>query len=484
MKQLINKYIIAIVLMMLIFTSCKKYDDFQTNPNLPSTATPALLLTRICYGIFYYDNTTASFAGRHLTYYERGNSAVDYSWTAGGFDNYNLLRQVMQMDSLAEQNGQQQYLGLTKFFRALLFSQMAEVFGDIPYSNALDAVSGNFKPVYDSQETIYKGILQELDEANTLLDDSKGKINGDIIYGGVASQWKKLANALKLRLLIHLSKKESNTNLNIKTQFQDIVSQPAKYPLFTGNDDNAQLVFNPSATDNYYPDFGYLSLSTAVSMEKGFVKILKDRSDPRLFAFAEPVSGLAAGVFSNYQGVDAGLTVSDQQTASSGTSRIKARYYNDKVNEPWMLMGYAEQEFLIAEAISRSWITGVGTAEEHYNNGINASMEFYGISSSDITTYLAGPTVAFDPANGIAMIAMQKYIALFMQSGWEAFYEQRRTGIPTLSVGPGTYNNGMVPKRWLYPQSEYDYNKANLDAALQSQFNGNDNVNQVMWLLQ
>ena len=147
-------------------------------------------------------------------------------------------------------------------------------------------------------------------------------------------------------------------------------------------------------------------------------------------------------------------------------------------------MGYAEQEFLIAEAISRSWITGVGTAEEHYNNGINASMEFYGISSSDITTYLAGPTVAFDPANGIAMIAMQKYIALFMQSGWEAFYEQRRTGIPTLSVGPGTYNNGMVPKRWLYPQSEYDYNKANLDAALQSQFNGNDNVNQVMWLLQ
>ncbi len=280
MKQLINKYIIAIVLMMLIFTSCKKYDDFQTNPNLPSTATPALLLTRICYGIFYYDNTTASFAGRHLTYYERGNSAVDYSWTAGGFDNYNLLRQVMQMDSLAEQNGQQQYLGLTKFFRALLFSQMAEVFGDIPYSNALDAVSGNFKPVYDSQETIYKGILQELDEANTLLDDSKGKINGDIIYGGVASQWTKLANALKLRLLIHLSKKESNTNLNIKTQFQDIVSQPAKYPLFTGNDDNAQLVFNPSATDNYYPDFGYLSLQHSSKYGKGFRKNIKRSQRP------------------------------------------------------------------------------------------------------------------------------------------------------------------------------------------------------------
>jgi hypothetical protein len=485
MKQLIiYKYIVGLTLVTLVFSACKKYEDFQTNPNLPSTATPALLLTRVCYSVFYYDNTSAAFAGRHLTYYERGNSNVDYSWTAGSFDNYNVLRQVMQMDSLAVQAGQQQYLGLTKFFRALLFSQMTEVFGEIPYSKALGAVSGIFKPEYDIQESIYKGILQELDDANTLLDDSKGKINGDIIFGGVASQWKKLVNAFRLRLLIHLSKKESNANLNIKSQFQTVISQPAKYPLFTGNADNAQLVFNPSATDNYYPDFGYLSLSTAVSMEKGFVNILKGRNDPRLFAFAEPVSGFPAGVFSSYEGVDAGLTVGDQQTASASASRIKARYYNDKVNEPWILMGYAEQEFLIAEAISRNWITGAGTAKSHYDNGVSASMSFYGIGSTDIATYLSGPTVAFSVPNALTLITIQKHIAMFMNSGWEAFIEQRRTGIPVLSVGPGTYNNGAVPKRWLYPQSEYDYNPGNLAAALQRQFTGNDNVNNTMWLIQ
>jgi hypothetical protein len=469
---------------MGVFSGCKKYSDFQTNPNLPSTSTPALMLTRVCYSVFYYDNTTASFADRHLTYYERGNSAVDYSWTAGSFDNYNVLRQVMQMDSLAVQAGQPQYLGLTKFFRALLFSQMTEVFGDIPYSKALGAVSGNFRPEYDVQESIYKGLLQELEDANTLLDDSKGKINGDIIFGGVASQWKKLVNAFKLRLLIHLNKKEANTNLNIKTQFQNIISQPSKYPLFTGNADNAQLIFNSTATDNYYPDYGYLSLSTAVSMEKGFVTILKNRNDPRLFAMAEPISGQTAGIFANYAGVDAGLTIGDQQTVSSGASRIKARYYNDKINEPWILMGYAEQEFLIAEAISRNWITGAGTAKDHYENGVKASMSFYGISSTDATTYLAQPSVVFNAGTALSLIAMQKYIAMFMNSGWEAFTEQRRTGIPTLSVGPGTYNNGQVPKRWLYPQSEYDYNPGNLAAALLRQFTGNDNVNNSMWLIQ
>jgi hypothetical protein len=149
-----------------------------------------------------------------------------------------------------------------------------------------------------------------------------------------------------------------------------------------------------------------------------------------------------------------------------------------------MLLGYPEQEFLIAEAISRNWITGAGTALQHYNNGITGSMEFYGISGGAITTYLAGPNVVFNPANAIPMIITQKYIALFMQSGWEAFFEQRRTGIPTLNVGPGTYNSGKVPKRWLYPQSEYDYNTQNVDAAIQSQYSGSDNVNGVMWILQ
>jgi hypothetical protein len=162
MKRLIaTQYIMGWLMVAFLFCSCKKYEDFQTNPNLPSTATPALLLTRICYSVFYYDNSQADFSDRHLTYYERGNSSQDYSWTAGSFDNYNILRQVMQMDSLAEQSGQQQYHGLTKFFRALLFSQLTEQFGDIPYSKALGAVSGNFKPEYDAQESVYNGLLQE-----------------------------------------------------------------------------------------------------------------------------------------------------------------------------------------------------------------------------------------------------------------------------------------------------------------------------------
>ena len=471
-----------VAMVVLLLASCKKYEAFQTNPNEPSSATPSLLLTNICISVFNYDPTEPSFASRQLTYYERGNSAVDYSWTSRDYGNFDVLRQVVKMDELAKQNNQPNYTGLAKFFRAVLFSQLTDRFGDIPYSDALGALGGNTKPKYDKQEDVYAGLLTELEEANAILSDANGPIVGDIIYGGVASQWKKLVNAFHLRLLIHLSKREGNSKINVKQQFQAIISDPVKYPLMTSNADNGQLVFNTSATSNYYPTAGYLSLGTAVSLEAGIAEILKERNDPRLFRFANPISGLAPNVFANYKGVNAGLTVADQQTASAGASRVNSRYSDltKPIVEPLILMGYSEQEFIIAEAIARGWITNAGTAEQHYNNGITASMAFHGITMP--TGYLDQPLVKHDPANAISMIVLQKYIALFMQSGWEAFYEQRRTGIPHLNVGPGTYNNGKVPKRWLYPQSEYDYNKANVEAAVASQF-GTDTVNGEMWLI-
>lgn len=483
MKKTYLKTSLALTVFLLMFFSCKKHSYYQNNPNSPSTALPSLLLTNICITVFDYDPTGPAFASRQLTYYERGNSNVDYSWTSNDYSKFDVLRQVMKMDELATQTGEENYLGLTKFFRAVLFSQLTEIFGDIPYSDALGALSGNTKPKYDTQEEVYTGVLNELEEANNILDDSKGNISGDIIYGGKASQWKKLVNAFHLRLLIHLSKKVGSTSIDIKQQFQNIISNPDKYPLMTSSADNGQIVFNTSAVNNYYPTAGYLSLETAVSMEEGLVDTLKAKKDPRLFSFAEPVTGQAPNVFENYAGVNAGLTVADQQSASSNASRINRRFIDitRPVNEPLILVGYPEQEFLIAEAISRGWITGAGTAEEHYVNGITASMQFYGL---DVPSgYLDQPGVKYNDADAIKLIITQKYIALFMQSGWEAFYEQRRTGIPHLNVGPGTYNNRMVPKRWLYPQSEYDYNKANVDEAVQRQFGGNDDVNAEMWLI-
>lgn len=486
MKPSCKLLLLLLGTVMFLF-SCKKHDYYQVDPNNPSQASPALLLTNICTSTFNGDPTAPAFASRHLTYYERPNVYVNYGWGAASFSSYDILRQVTAMDELAQKTGEENYRGLARFFRAVHFTMLTEVFGDVPYSEALRALQGNDKPKYDTQEDIYVGVLNELEEANTLLDPAKGRITGDIIFGNKAQQilqWKKLVNAYRLRVLMHLSKKEANTRLGIRQQFQDIIGNPAQYPLMNSIDDNGQLVYNTSAINNAYPTFQSLSFASLVALEQGFVDTLKAKKDPRLFSFAEPVTGQPANVFSSYSGVNAGLTVANQQTASQTASKLKRRYIESQVNEPYIFMGYAEQEFLIAEAIARGWVSGAGTAAEHYNNGITASMKFYGISQPAIDAYLGQPAVVFDPASAIPMIIVQKYISFFMNSFWEPFYEQRRTGIQVFNVGPGTLNGGQVPKRWRYPQEEFTINKTNIDAALQRQFSGTDNVNGVMWVLQ
>jgi hypothetical protein len=373
------------------------------------------------------------------------------------------------------------YRGVAKFFRAFHFITLTETFGDVPYTEALNAVEGNVKPEYTLQKDIYAGVLNELEEANNLLDPLK-VLDGDVIYGGDAMKWKKLVNAFRLRVLIHLSKKENDATLNVKQQFQSILNDPAKYPLMESNADNGQIEYNTTAVSNYYPLYQNNSVPSLAALEKRFVTLLKNLNDPRLFVIAEPVTGQPAGVFSSYDGVDAGLTVADQNNASPGASKIARRYIEDPVNEPMLLLGYAEQEFLIAEGIARGWATGNATT--HYNNGITASMKYYGISDAQIATYLAQPSVVYNPATAITQIIQQKYIAFFLNSGWEPFFEQRRTGIPVLSTGPGTQNSGQVPKRWIYPQSEYVSNAENVEEAVQRQFNGVDDINGVMWVLQ
>lgn len=473
--------ILSIICIFTLVTGCKKFDYYQDNPNKPTKATQALLMTYIAQNIFKNDPINAAYASRHLTYYERPNEYINYNWNRGSFSGYGGLRQVLKLEQLGTEN--KNFQGLAHLFRAVYFAQMTDIFGDIPYTDALRAELEGRKPLYDKQEDIYDGVLQELELANSLLDPGNGKIDGDIIYGGDANRWKKLVNAYRLRLLIHLSKKEGQTKIAIKQQFQTITSNPTKYPLMENFGDNAQIVFNTSDPSNYYPSAGSLSVSTLVSLEQSFVEMLQKREDPRLFSFGDPIAGKSAGVFSNYRGVDAGLSPADQQATAAQSSLIARRYVDlrNPVNEPMIFLSYAEQEFVIAEAIQRGWIAG--DVNDHYQKGIMASMAFYKISGTIVTDYLNGDLVKLATGDPLTKIWTQKYIAFYMNSGWEPFFEQRRTGVPVLRTGPGTLNGGKIPKRWQYPLSESQYNQTNLDVALKRQFTEGDNVNAIMWLI-
>lgn len=487
--------------------SCKKFSDFQNNPNLPTVADPSSLLPSIEVDAFANISADADLAGRYLVYTQSKAASQYYSWTRSEF-NYGAITQVVKMEQEARRTGKLNYVYLGKFFRAYYMVDMTLSFGDIPYSQMMQSIeNGNFeagatKPAYDTQQSIFEGVLKDLQIAADSLSEDHGSLTGDIIYGGNINSWKKLINSYTLRVLMSLSHKQTVGSINISHRFKEIIDHPDAYPVFQSNDDNGALPYYALA-DNRYPYFNDNSMKTDYYLDSTFVGLLQELKDPRLFIYGKPTpgatgAGLPLDDFNAYGGLRGSATL-DYNTSKRGkgtASQINNRYAYDSINEPSLLMGYPELQFLIAEAAARKWISAdPGT---YYKNGVEAALQFsqYGhanisgisYTAQDIATYLASGELALQPGREIEQIITQKYISWFMQCGWWPFYEQRRTGFPHFDVNGGGVTNVVAGKpavalRWNYPTDEYNNNAENLEEAIKRQYPNGDNINGKMWLL-
>ena len=471
---------------MLLLGACTQFSDLQIDPNRATQTHPSLLLTNIEATSFNVVDIGAALASRQMAYTDGAADEQYYNWQRSGFGRYNSLRQVVKMEEEATRLSLDNYKALALFFKSYHIIEISKVFGDVPYSNALKASGGVFNPEYDTQEAIYLQVLDDLDEANSMLDAANGDITGDVIYNGNVNNWKKLVNSFSLRVLMSMSVKGGTIGTDVKARFKNIFDNPSTYPIFEDNEDNAALVF-VDFTGNRYPFFNSNGLKTAYYLEESFVSMLKNFGDERLFTFADLTPDavedeLSSDDFDAYDGLDgsAPLATNTNRIVAGEVSKINPRYYNDPTNEPSNLLSYAEVEFILAEAAERGWISS--DAEEHYNNGILASFDFFGVSGG--SSYLNHDGVQYNPeGGGIEQIITQKYINFFMNGGWETFYNHLRTGFPDFSVdGGGVLNNQVVPKRWMYPQDELLNNQANTEAAISRQYT-TDNINGVMWLL-
>ena len=115
MKYSIRYIGVIITITLLLFSACKKHDYYQANPNNPSTGTPALLLTNILINTFNLNPLSASYSQRHLTYYERPNTSVNYGWAQASFGAYDVLRQIKDLDEKAQASGNKTTVDWTNF---------------------------------------------------------------------------------------------------------------------------------------------------------------------------------------------------------------------------------------------------------------------------------------------------------------------------------------------------------------------------------
>ncbi len=491
------KNITILALLVLGMSACEKsFEDLQVNPNQPSSAPPSLIFQGVLNDMFdncWNDNIVMRYNQFHLCNYNYyGNN--EYNWTTSGFDFY-TLNNVMLMEAEAEKlagGTSNPYSALGKYFRAYFSIRMSLKFGDVPMTDALRGLE-NTTPTYDDQKAVFVQSLNLLEEANDLMAATIAKndnsLQGDIYLGNDLVKWQKVINTYKLRVLIHLSKHADDAELNVKAKFAEVLNNPAKYPIMESLDDNMAYTYN-SSTNTYPTNPGNSGFDAGrYNHSDTYLGTLVDLKDPRTFVVADPAPAMLAQGFTEndfeaYVGAPAGEGL-DDMTFKMGNGEYSAidqeRYYSTFSGpEPCVQIGYAELCFNIAEAINRGWVAG--NAGDWYNKGITASMNFYGIT--DVAAYLAQPEVAYagDNADGLEQILLQKYLAFFQNSGWEAFYNQRRTGVPAFHIGPGTGNGDRIPKRFQYPASERNTNTVNYDEAVSRQF-GDDDINAEMWLL-
>ncbi|AYN65955.1 SusD/RagB family nutrient-binding outer membrane lipoprotein [Euzebyella marina] len=494
---------VLVSLITLSLASCSKdLSEINENPNNVNETHPQLLLTEICYGAFTVDGTSNMYASRMLVQTDGENSSQYYNWNRGSFGEYGNLRNITKMYEEAERIESDAYIALAKFFRAYYFYRLTLTFGDIPYSEALGGeMNSIYTPKYDSQKQVFQGILSELNEANALLANSTELIAGDIIFNGDAAKWQKLVNSFRLKVLITLSKKESDSDFNIASSFASIYNNE---PIMTSLEDNAQIVFIDQ-DGSRYSQFNSSGYGSGMYMDSTFIKRLQDHRDPRLFLYSGTTknakeAGLADDNFDAYEGGNpiAPYGEVNDKAAAGDVSKVNDRYTVDPVAEPHNLLGFWELEFIVAEAALNGWVAQ--DPKEHYENGIKASFAFYQSYANDATgandyssfvneekaeAYLLEDLVSWDNATSqdeqLQLIMMQKYFTSFHQTGWRMYYDHLRTGYPEFLI-PST---GTPPTRWIYPQSEYNQNTENVSMAIESQFGaGNDGIRQVPWWLE
>jgi Starch-binding associating with outer membrane len=507
-------------------TGCKKkFDEYAVNNNQPVSVPAYLLLRQVENDLVTFPGGDADkfcqYTLSSYTYY-----GTNEYWTGAAALNYGTLRNVAAMEKEAKKaagSDDNPYSALAKFFKAYFFIKMTMQVGDLPMTDALKGLD-NPTPKYDSQKDIFKQSLQLLEDANTqmtsLINAANTSLLGDFYFQDKTGnsktplealrQWQKVVNTFKLRVLINLSNKEADADLSIKQKFSDVINNSGKYPIMNGLSDNLEYVYNSAY--NKYPNnkenYGNDALRLCVAAT--WLNTLSGLKDLRAMKVAEPARGLGYPDtdFRSFTGASNGEDVSTmggKVVAGLYSAIGHKRYYDGLTGENTFIIGYPEMCLNIAEAINRGWVTG--NADDWYQKGIKAMFSFYGIADGSnsvsflkttapgvyidytvnfsFTDYFNQSAVKYAGNNttGLNQILIQKYLSMARNSGFEAYYQWRRTGVPAFLTGPGIGNSGVIPLRYQYPSGELSTNKANYTAAVQSQYSGDDNINAKMWLI-
>ena len=546
----LNKFLLAIVAVLGLTYCTSDFVDINKNPN-------AILGDQISAKYFLTGTQVNLFAPNRYPYW-RGqlihadryagmfcfgfngswwDDGLGYSYSAGYtdatwdyYEGYNsTINTYLQLTQPGGDLDNPLYYATALIMKSMFYQKFTDTFGEVPYSE-----SGNLnilQPKFDTQAEIYQGIINDLDEAMSLIGDATVTGTGDeelksndLFYGGDLQKWKKLANTLKLKVALR-AKGASGASF-----VDQAITEALAAPLLTDESDNALLPkdnvisqWNSSCYGDVWYNFGTGSDWT---VSQPLIDLLQKNGDPRLSKYAQPAAGGDSLVITHpssdddamYQKRkdfilsaldDAGATYTESTNGNGETviSMAKDKYY---IGQPVRLNGFeysyalyeffstpaqyiiqaknqgqpiapeivlttAEAYFMKAQAILDGY--GSGDANALYREGLRQAMLVWGCDETDIDNFLAtSPMANLDGTNDMEKIAEQRWLANYTE-GFEAWAVVRKLGYPA-SLAQGVQDpdifamgdlDGAYPQRMRYGSSPYSTNNDNLQKAIADQ---------------
>jgi hypothetical protein len=463
-----------------LLSSCtKNFEDFNTDQKNPSEVEGEFLFTNAQKVLV--DQISSTNVNRNVwklfaqywtetTYTDEANyDIINRSIPDNTFDTYyrRILKPLDEAKKLIAEDPlepteteamRDSKIAIAELIEAYSYFNLVTIFGDVPYSEALNIE--NISPKYDDDVAICIALIEKIDAAYNKLsgDDSFG--DADLIYEGDVTSWKKFAMSLKLKIAVVLA--DANvTGINSADWAQEAVQEG----VFASNVDNALLEYQGSSpnTNPLYEDLVASGRNDFVPANT-IVDLMDSLTDPRMSSyFDDNLENWVGGVY-----------------GASNSYKV-CSHINEDIQKPTfygILLTYDEVEFYIAEAAARGYNVGQ-TAEEAYNSAIAASFEFWNADGCE--EYLLQENVAWATAGDDwrQKIGTQAYLAYYTR-GYIGYTTYRRLDFPVMNVAPSAATGGPIPLRFTYPVNEQTLNAVNYSAAAEA-IGGDDMMTRLFW---
>jgi len=485
------KNLLYILSISLAITGCDISDFGDTNQNVngPTEGNTASLLSgamtnfaswglysRSTYPTLYVQYFMKPIAPTPMLYDERG-----WDWQSYYVQLLSNLSEVIETVSAPDAASDPAILAngalenqkaVAMIFKAVVFKRVTDLFGDVPYSDALNIET--FTPRYDQQEDIYAGMITNVRAARDMINVASDGPTGDAIYGGDMDMWIKFANSFLMQLSIQLSE-VSSSKVNPQAEFVSALAHPGG--VIEMLEEEAWHIFD--VENGFYNPWNQVdSTFYGVSME--LVSSLKGRGENKVTSNTTFDNRLLVVMADTSE---SGLPYGFQDYDSTSSDIASILFAS---GTPMPLLTAAYTWLNRAEAAERGWSSENVT--ELLSNGIKASfVSFEALYNQEDTLSLGdGASYALARVEDAAevgnrqVIAEEKWIALY-PIGFDAWSEWRRTEIPILKPAADAMNNGEIPRRGNYPGEEASLNNSNYRSAVSRLSPPTDNNTSRIW---